>query len=194
MAHRLMRMDQKGRGGIWIMRGSPELSLGMWCWDVQSLVIWEQLQGPAWCSVKCWWTEKRKMLFEPFDLSSVRGEAHRLVLRMLPWLKTCWWVVLLMLLRAKRKKKSFWSLCSEIFLFFFPYVRKIETKWGENKNKNEKNPTNPLCISNASVSRLYGNDTSTHPFSSPLSFPSFHYSPSTLSDVSIVSEAPTGAL
>ena len=74
------------------------------------------------------------------------------------------------------------------------YVRKIETKWGENKNKNEKNPTNPLCISNASVSRLYGNDTSTHPFSSPLSFPSFHYSPSTLSDISIVSEAPTGAL
>lgn len=63
---------------------------------------------------------------------------------------------------------------------------------GEKGKKKKKKALSASAA--ASVSRLYGNDTSTHPFSSPLSLPYFHYSPSTLSDVSIVSDAPTGAL
>lgn len=137
-----MRMDQKRRGGIRGVRDGLELRLGTWCCDVQTLVIWEQPQGAAWYSVKCWWTGKRKMLLEPLDLSNVKGKARSLVLWMLPQLETCWWVVVVMLLRARRKKKSFWSVYSEIFLFFFfSYVRKIETKRG--KTIKEKNPYQP---------------------------------------------------
>lgn len=81
----------------------------------------------------------------------------------------------------------------DIPFFFLLLCKENRNKKGEN-NKRKKSLPTLSASATASVSRLYGNDTSTHPFSSPLSFPSFHYSPSTLSDVSIVSDAPTGAL